>query len=77
MKVTLEPTTKFVFLDGIEHRVWEGETESGIPVFAFICRIAPRIENPSAEVCAEFDRDLRDVRAPTVALQAIPSRLTL
>ena len=40
MKVTLESTTKIVELNGVQARIWEGTTEGGIRVHAFITRIA-------------------------------------
>lgn len=85
MKVTLESTTKIVKLlarqgaEPVPARVWEGRTEGGIPVFAFITRIAPAI--PEAELTAdqdaEFQRDLQQTKAPSPAVQAIDMRLIL
>jgi hypothetical protein len=47
MKITVENTRKIVYfkMGGVEFpaRVWQGKTESGIPVQAFITRIAPEI----------------------------------
>lgn len=82
MKVTLESTDRIVeLLVGgavVPARVWEGKTERGIPVFAYVTRIAPAIENPSAIVCTEFERDLRECRPPQIAPPAaIPTRLIL
>jgi hypothetical protein len=78
MKVTLESTSKVVELNGTPARIWEGTTERGVPVFAFITRIAPAIENPPPDVCAEFEADLMATRAPSAAISAaIPSRLVL
>jgi hypothetical protein len=83
MKVTLESTTKVVQLeiDGrtVPARIWEGTTEGGIPCFAFITRIAPSIPEPqlTAEQDAEFQRDLKQQKAPTPAIGAIDMRLIL
>jgi hypothetical protein len=64
MRVTLESTTQIVEFNGLPARVWEGTSEKGIPVTAFITRIAPAIENPPAHVVAEFERDLLEQRPP-------------
>ena len=77
MKVTLENTTKTVDLvvDGhaIPARLWEGWTEHGVACHAYITRIAVA-KNDDA---AEFERDLREQRAPSPAIEAIPLRLVI
>ena len=73
MKVTLESTTKTVHLNGIPARVWEGHTESGIPLHAFITRIACDLDADAAE----FERDLNDCRPPSAEIAAYPARLVL
>jgi hypothetical protein len=40
MTVTLTSTTKVVKLNGVPARIWEGYTESGIKIHAFITRVA-------------------------------------
>jgi hypothetical protein len=76
MKVTLESTTKIVdFNNGVKARLWEGRTESGIEVHAFITRIAIDI-NTEPERATEFDRELLEQKAPRVELaDAYPSRM--
>lgn len=54
MKIQIEATDKIVTLDGVECRVWEGTTESGIPCKVFVHRLAVR-EDHDAE---QFDREL-------------------
>jgi hypothetical protein len=54
MKITIESTTKTVRLDGIEARIWEGATESGIPVFCFIALVGV---SESAD-CKKFEKEL-------------------
>lgn len=82
MKITLESTTRTVRLrlDGTPHevpaRIWQGATESGIPVFAFITRIAPEIP-PEDDRNAEFVRDLEEQAAPRAVVEAIPLRLII
>ena len=77
MKVTLESTTKTVMLvvDGVQvpARVWEGVTEKGIPCHALITRIAVH-NSLNAE---EFERDLKEQRAPSADIAAIPLRMIL
>lgn len=77
MKVTLESTSKVVELETpkgtVPARIWEGHTETGIPVHAYITLIAA----PAAEDHAEFLRDLEEHRAPTPAVAAIPLRMIL
>ena len=40
MIVWLHSTTKIVEVNGVRARIWEGLTGSGIPVHAYITRIA-------------------------------------
>lgn len=62
MKITLEQTSQIVNVDGVEARIWEGKTESGIPLTAFITRVAVSAEDDYAQ----FERELKSQRAPTV-----------
>lgn len=55
MKVTLTSTSHIVEVNGHPARVWEGTTESGIPVFALIPRIATRADGPLAQFEAELE----------------------
>lgn len=73
MKVTIESTTKMVHLNGVPTRVWEGKTESGIPVHCFITRIAVKKDQPATE----FEKELLECKAPSPEVQAIPARLIL
>lgn len=74
MRVNLESTSKFVHLNGLPARVWEGRTASGIPCHAFITRIAV----DRAEDNYEFERELEEVRPPSAEVdRAYPSRLVL
>jgi hypothetical protein len=74
MRVTLESTSKIVVIDDLPARVWEGETDSGIQVHAYITRMAIDKDEPRAE---EFSRELLEQRPPSVAVGAIPLRLIL
>lgn len=85
MKITIESTEKITSLitgDGhhtVSARIWEGFTESGIPVHCFITRIAPTVEDKpeNAAQFGEFERELKEQRKPSVEIAAIPLRLIL
>lgn len=73
MKIIIESTAKIVELNGVPARIWEGTTESGIPVHAFITRIAA----PVTADLEQFERELQACRAPSLDVQAYPLRLLL
>jgi hypothetical protein len=77
MKITIESTTKIVELKtdsgSVPARIWEGKTETGIPVHCYITRIAV-IEK---EDTSQFERELKEQRAPSPEAEAIPLRLIL
>lgn len=82
MKITLESTTKIVdlFIDGakVPARIWEGTTDTGTPVHAFITRIAPTVQLPLPDqVEKEFGLQLQECRPPSPDIAAIPLRLIL
>jgi len=71
--VTLHSTTKIVELNGIKCRVWEGHTDSGIPMHAYIPRVAVANDQDSSQ----FDRELQACQPPSAPLEAIPLRMFL
>lgn len=82
MRITLESTDRVVALtvagDGygreVPGRVWEGTTDSGVPIVAVVTRIAA---HKDADL-AQFEAELRECRAPSpMAVEAIPLRLIL
>jgi hypothetical protein len=78
VKVTLESTSKIVGLvtpsgGTVPARLWEGTTELGIPVHAYITLIAAR----QGEDLSEFERELEEQRAPSADVEAIPARMIL
>ena len=75
MKVTLESTSKIVDLNnGVQARLWEGQTESGIEVHAFITRISV---HKDADV-SQFERELQTCKPPRADLAAVyPARMFL
>ena len=73
MKITLESTTKIVEMNGVPARVWEGVTDKGIKVHAYITFVACGInENQD-----EFQQDLKEQKPPSPEVAAIPLRLFL
>lgn len=77
MKVTLESTDKIIELatphGTVPARIWEGKTESGIEVHAYITRITVHEDDDQAE----FERELQETRKASADVQAIPLRLIL
>lgn len=74
MKITLESTTKTVTFNGIPARIWEGHTESGIPVLhAYITRVGVHKDHD----CTQFEAELKEQRAPSPEIEAIPMRMIL
>ena len=76
MKITIESTTKIVTLNDVLARVWEGVTESGVPVHRFITRLAPTIPVNDARQ-EEFQRELAEQKAPTPDVAAYPLKMIL
>lgn len=67
MRITLESTSQLIELSGSDPlkgmaaRVWEGQTESGIKVVAFITMVAVDEKDQAA-----FDEELQVRRPPIV-----------
>lgn len=80
MNITIHPTSKIVDLQTdsgmVPARIWEGQTDSGIPVHCFVTRIAPTIPRDDPRQ-REFQETLREVEAPSVGVGAYPLRLIL
>lgn len=73
MRMQIESTTKVVMVNGIETRVWEGSTESGVEVIVFIPRIAVREDQD----CSQLEAELKECKAPSAEVEAFPLRLIL
>ena len=73
MKITVESTTKIVQFNGLPARIWEGETETGIPVHVFITRIAVAREADTGQ----FEHELQECRPPSAEIAAYPMRIVL
>lgn len=76
MQVILKPTTKVVEINGVEARIWEGKTDKGIIVHAYITRIAIDNNEPE-ENQKDFYNELQQRASPTPAIQSIPLRLLI
>lgn len=75
MKIILDSTTKMVDLNGVPARIWEGCTQDGVPVHAYIALVSP--QTVFADELRAFDRDLEASPAPSPAAEAIPLRMAL
>jgi len=81
MKVILDSTQTVIeiVVDGrvVPARVWEGHTEEGTPVVAWITRVSPQTHDP--DVAATFGRELHETARPSLAMPAgpIPLRFIL
>jgi hypothetical protein len=77
MKLELESTTKIVRIvvgnAEVPARIWEGRTDTGIPVYAYITLVAVA----EGQDMAQFDLELQLCRAPSPAIEAIPRRVIL
>lgn len=77
MKISLSSTDKMITLivNGTEvpARIWQGRTDSGIEVHAYITRIAVK----AGDDTREFERELQACEAPTDAVRSIPLRQIL
>lgn len=83
MKITITSTTKLVEFQVaggiVPARLWEGATEDGTPVHAYVTRICPSIpiEQLTPQIEAEFAKSLAEQAPPTEAIRAIPLRMIL
>jgi hypothetical protein len=71
MRITLESTSKIVQLNGQSVRIWQGQTESGIPMHAYVPLVA--VDKDADQT--EFERELRSHAPPRAELEAIPMRM--
>ncbi len=80
MTITIENTTRTVQVHtslqwyGVQARIWEGRTESGIPVICAVISVA--VADTERQV--EFEKELTATRPPsTAACVAFPMRMVL
>jgi hypothetical protein len=80
MKLTIESTTKIITIvtpDGdVPARLWQGYTDTGIPVHCYITRVNVP-DGLGASVYLQFERELQEQRAPAAEVNAIPLRMIL
>lgn len=84
MKVTLESTSAIVTLETatghVQARIWEGTTESGIKIHAFITRVAVHQDLDQVEFEQELEATAPMKPSPELVAGyhgAIPGRLAL
>lgn len=73
MKITIESTSEIVSVNGIDCRVWEGETASGIKLQALVPRIAVHKDQDASQ----FDAELQEQSPPLPAERAFPLRMLI
>ena len=73
MQIAIRNTEKIVELNGVPARVWEGKTDSGIPVHCFVTRISPQTN----ENIDQFEKELQETDQPTPEVEAYPLRMIL
>jgi len=72
MKITVESTTKIIDVGRGKARVWQGTTESGIPIACVIMRVAVRNGHPTEQ----FEKELQEQAIPNRdAVEAFDSRM--
>lgn len=62
MKITIENTTTFVTINGVETRLWAGTTAKGVRVQAYVVRLCSFADDDNAE----FERELHETREPSM-----------
>lgn len=65
MLVILESTTRIVTCNGVDARVWEGETQAGVKVICLIAQVAVK-EGQPPEIYKQFDEELQRHRKPSL-----------
>ena len=78
MKITLTPTSDVgkTEINGqlVPGRVWEGQDERGVPILAFIARVAVHVDQPD-EVHARFGEELQECEKEPPSGRAFDIRL--
>jgi len=87
MKITISSTDQIIELErrdgrhgiSVPARLWEGFTESGVPVHVYVTRLSPQIEDTpeNQATLAEFSKELLQHQPPSVEFGPIPLRLIL
>lgn len=66
MRLTIEPTAEFAHVNGAPCRVWSGFDEAGTEVLVWLAAVQPQTHDQ--ERLAAFDRELRELAAPSTAV---------
>jgi hypothetical protein len=79
VKLIIESTTKVVELVhpggcNVPARIWEGHTDSGIPVHCYITRVAA---DGNERDLSQFEKELQEQREPSGQIGAIPFRMII
>jgi len=74
MKVQLRSTDKIVHLNNVPARIWEGVSEGGVKVHAYITRIAIDKDEPNSE---QFEKELQEHQPPSEEIKSIPLRMII
>ena len=80
MRVAIESTTKIVQVDGVPARIWEGTTNTGIPVLFYVTRVMPKLKKDDPENAGAFEafeRELIECAVPSAVAKEIPLNLIL
>lgn len=72
MKITLTKTAQITTINGVEARIWEGATEKGVAITAFITRIVVLAD---ADI-SQFEEELKEKDCPNSA-NAWPFRMLI
>lgn len=73
MTITITNTQKIIYINGIPARVWEGKTESGVPIHAFVTRIGV----DKSENLEQFEKELQSCKPLSKELESYPTKLLL
>ncbi len=68
MRTTIENTDRITMVNGVPVRIWEGKTETGIPMIALIALIAANKDSD----CSQFEEELSEVSTARVDMSPLP-----
>lgn len=80
MKVTLQSTDRLVEFElagsRVPVRVWQGETDSGTPVHAYVAYLVPEIDDLDPRH-AEFEHELLQHTGARATVRELPIRMVI
>jgi hypothetical protein len=62
VKLIIEPTPELQHIDGVPHRVWEGQSDSGVAVKVYVRAVEPQTHDP--DQLSAFERALQALPEP-------------